>query len=430
MATKTPAARTRKPAAKSQPKAQAKAKAKAKPKPKPKAKAQAKPKAKPASRPAAASPVPTTGLDDLDVRVVAHDATGITVGGFAALAIAGRHGDALILTCPILECAAVLDLADPPVLRPLAAEYVQACGTARDGRLAALLGLRKKPRHARVFPASLDPRAAVDHPMKKLVEFAAIGFTGDQLVAIPGHLGTHRRYDHVHAQVPYLQVGAALVPAADLDRDATSDAWSLTGVIACGARSEAGPGPDEIGLRGRARADRSNANLEANPPRSCGDRDLIVWAGRLFERQGDTLARVTAPDLADNHNNSGLSAVPTATGFFTISGQRLVEITPGSATPRVHLPDDHFAFVRPGPGASLLLWGAHETAARAPMWLYDPARGVAVPIAMPPGTYPMAAFYSSSRDAFGALATTSAGTDGHRIAFVPAGPARAALAAR
>ncbi len=149
-----------------------------------------------------------------------------------------------------------------------------------------------------------------------------------------------------------------------------------------------------------------------------------------YAQTSDALGRVTAPDLADNHNNSGLSAVPTATGFFTISGQRLVEITPGSATPRVHLPDDHFAFVRPGPGASLLLWGAHETAARAPMWLYDPARGVAVPIAMPPGTYPMAAFYSSSRDAFGALATTSAGTDGHRIAFVPAGPARAALAAR
>ncbi|MCE9575051.1 MAG: hypothetical protein K8W52_18010 [Deltaproteobacteria bacterium] len=363
---------------------------------KPAAKTKAAPPAKaPAARAArTASPAPTAGLDDLELRVVAHDPTGLTVGGFAALAIAGRHGDALILTCPILECAAVLDLADPPRLRPLAAEFVQACGTARDGRLAALLGLRKKPRYARVFPPSLDPRAAVDHPMKKLVEFAGIGFTGDRIVAIPGHLGTHRRYDHMHAQVPYLQVGAALVPAAGLDRDATSDAWSLTGVMAC------------------------------------GERDLIVWAGRLFERDGDTLVRVTAPDLADNHNNSGLSAVPTATGFFTISGQRLVEITPGSTAPCAHLPDDHFAFVRPGPGATLLLWGAHETAARAPMWLYDPATCKAVPVALPPDTYPMAAFYSSARDAFGALASASAGTDGHRIAFVPAAPARAALAAR
>ncbi|MBL0218350.1 MAG: hypothetical protein IPQ07_31265 [Myxococcales bacterium] len=45
----------------------------------------------------------------------------------------------------------------------------------------------------RVFPASLDPASAIDLPVKKVVEFAAIGFVGEQVVTIPGHLGTHRR---------------------------------------------------------------------------------------------------------------------------------------------------------------------------------------------------------------------------------------------
>ena len=135
--------------------------------------------------------------------------------------------------------------------------------------------------------------------------------------------------------------------APGVDATSTHDVWSLTGVIAC------------------------------------GDRDLLVWAGRLFERVGDGVARVVAPDLADNHGNSGLTAVATATSFFTISGQRLVEVTPGVATARAHLPAEYFASVRPGPDGTLLLWGAHETAARAPLWLYDPRRGRMVPLPMP-----------------------------------------------
>lgn len=341
------------------------------------------PKRKPKSKRTTAR---RTTLAGADLSIVAHDATSITVGGFASVEIVGWHFDALILTCPILERSGVLHLGDPPTIRPLAAEFTQACATARDGRFVALLGLKKKDRYVRLFPPTLEPRKAVDVPVKRLVEFASAGFTADGLIALPGAMGTHRRAFVKSPQQPYVMDDDQLVPIKGVGLDGAGGSEDLSGVVACG-----------------------------------DGRDLVVWCGRVFERRAEVLVRVLGFDLERNYNNFGLTVATTAgPGFFTISGQRLVEVIPGDAEPRVHLPKDHFRIVRPGPDGLLLLEAAHDTAKKSALWLYDPKRKAARALAVPGGTYPMTAFYAAARRAIGLLASENDGTAGQRIVFVPA----------
>ena len=313
------------------------------------------------------------------MKIVAHDKTSVTVGGFGSLDIVGWHGETMIATDPVLGPTAALDLGRKPSIRLLAREFMRTCATARDGRVVAVLGLQKKARYVRVFSKSLATNDAIDLQPTKNVEFACAGFIADRVIALPGDLGVHRRYhERRHAQQPHLQDGKRLVP---LDGGTGGDAHDLTGVIAS------------------------------------GERDFIVWGGRVFALRDGALVRAVPFDLARNFNNFGLSCVAADSGFFTISSQRLVHVIPGARAAKPHLPRSYFRIVRPGPAGKLLLEAAHDTAEKSALWLYDPSRRVATPIPTPIGTYAYTAFYCRARKAIGALASTNDGTVGRRFIF-------------
>ncbi len=352
-------------------------------KPKPPSKATPKAKATPKRPPAT--------VDTDAIRIVRAGADGVEVGGFAALTIVGWHRDQLIVTCPILERTAALDLGATPSIRPLADAFAQACGSADDGRLVLLLGLRSAARHVRVFPPSLDPAKATELALgKKPLEFAAVGFVDGRVLAIPGYLGTHRRYGHVHAAVPYVEDRGALRPVTGLTRDDGGPAPELTGFVRCGDGAT-----------------------------------LIVWGGRGFRWTGDGLASAPGFELATSHTNAGLTTVPAGRGCFVVSGRALTELAIGAA-PRAHLDGQACRLVRPGPDGRLLVEVIPDDGPPG-LALYDPARGVARAVAVPDDVYAMTAHYVRSRGAVAMLARTSAGTAGHRIAFVPIAPAPARL---
>lgn len=361
-----------------------------------KPKAAAKPKAKPttatkAKASAKAAPGPSAVADTDAIRIVLAGADSVEVGGFAALTIVGWHRDQLIVTCPILEHTAALDLGAVPSIRPLADAFAQACGSADDGRLVLLLGLRSAARHVRVYPPSLEPTKANDLLLgKKPLEFAAVGFVDGRVLAVPGYLGTHRRYGHVHAAVPYVEERGALRPVPGLTRDAGGAAPELTGFARCGDGGT-----------------------------------LIVWGGRGFRWTGDGLARVAEVELATSHTNAGLTTAPAARGCFVVSGRALTEVAIGAA-PRRHLDGQACRLVRPGPDGRVLVELIPDDGPPR-LALCDPARGVAVEVAVPDDVYPNTAAYVPARRAIAVLARSSAGTAGHRIALVPIAPAAARL---
>ncbi len=345
-------------------------------------------KKKPKTKASAKRP-PAPDDDDEDViRLVRLDDREVVVGGFASLDLVAWSDPVGVLACSVLHRTGVLELgAGTPVVRPLVEEWTQACGRARDGRWAMLHGLMKKTRPIRVYSASIDRDAALDLVPTRKAEFAAIGFVGARVVAIPGYLGTHRRSLYPRAQQPFLQEGTKLVPAPGLAPGDEGDAPQLTSVITC-----------------------------------ADGRDVLVWGGRMFELVLDRFTRTHGFDLQTTHSNVGLTAVTAgSTGFFTISDGRLVEILPGASKPRSILPKETFLSVRPGPGATMVLVASYASAQKSALWAYDPVTDNAMPVGSPKGVHPTPVFYAASRGALAMFATADSGTAGQVIVLTPSG---------
>jgi hypothetical protein len=313
-------------------------------------------------------------------KLVRHDAKTVVVGGFASLEIVRWEDPVGILSCSVLGVTGVLELGKKPTVRPLVADWAQSASRGRDGRWVIVLGLQKKQRFVGIFPANLDPKKAkyLDFG-RKVLEFATAGFTGDRVIALPGALGIHRRYSYnfVCPQLPYVEDGAKLVPVDGVEPGDEGGADDLHGVVAC-----------------------------------AGGRDLVVWGGRIFELRDDKLQRATGFDLERNFNNFGLTTAPSRTGFFTISGGRLVEVVPGASAARVVIDDKWFRIVRPGPAGTLILEAGHDTAKESALWSYDPKRDAIAKVSSPPGVYSMTVFYSAARKALLMQEAQGGGTAG------------------
>lgn len=332
----------------------------------PKPKAATKAKAKPKANAKPKSPAVAIGLG-----AVSADAVTMTGFGHAELHAAGD--DALVVTCPVLQVTGLLALAGTPRLLPIAAEFAQHAARGRDGRLAVFLGLWQKTRFARVY-ADAALEAPRDLAPKQAREFAAVGFVGDRLVAIPGYLGHHRRSSVMFAAQPHVERAGALVPVTN-PREDGGPTTTLSGVIACR-----------------------------------DGRDVVVWGGRLFVLEGDTLVRAARFDL-ETFDNRPLTWAPRAGGgFYVVLRRALVEVTLDAAAPRVVLADREYGWVRPGPDDGTLLLGDGAAAYR-----YDVARGRATPLALGPGE----AFYVPARRAFAILGDTAGAAAGIDVRFMP-----------
>lgn len=321
-----------------------------------------------------------------DPRLVRHDRQTVVLGGFASPHLIAWSDPVGVVACSVLQVTGVLTIgARVPTVRPLLADWTQACGRARDGRWAMLHGLRSKTRIVRVYRANLGASMDLQVAKKRRIEFASVGFVGERVIAIPGDLGTHRRAFVVNAPTPYLQDGPALVPAPGLEPGAGGSADRLHGVVACG-----------------------------------DGRDVVVWGGRMFELRGDRFERFAGFDLEPEHNSASLTTAASGTaGFWTIMGWQLVEVLPGAKQPRVALPEHQFRVVRPGPSGSLILEAVYATRERAALWLFDPATRKARPLGTPEGVDSRTAFYVAARRALALFADKDEGTAGKPIVLVP-----------
>ncbi len=147
-------------------------------------------------------------------------------------------------------------------------EWTRSVARARDGRIASLVGW--KAQTVMVQDGHGKQRNELKLPFKKY-GFRAVGFVGDRVVVIPGHLGHDNHSSPLHrGAAPLVHDGKKFVP--------------LTG-------GEPGPDPTQSAI----------VALPGGP-------DRLVWEGRVFRVDGDSLAAIC--DLPGTHPNFRSDFVP------------------------------------------------------------------------------------------------------------------------
>lgn len=201
-----------------------------------------------------------------------------------------------VVTSRLHEESAWVDLrAWPPRLAPLADAWTRCAARGPEGRWAALVGWNAQ-RLLVEEPGGATVEVAL--PSKK-VGFAAIGFVGDLLIAVPGPLADGNKSPSLRqAPAPCVARDQKLRPLALGADCASGDAWELCGVA----------------------------------PLSSGEA-LIVWGGRVMRLERDRLERALPFDLPRGHGNFGLSSVPVGDGFVCAAGHRLAHVRLGASAP-------------------------------------------------------------------------------------------------
>jgi hypothetical protein len=206
-----------------------------------------------------------------------------------------------VVTSLIDGATASVDLrAWPPTLTPLAADWTRSALRSRDGTWAFLVGWTQQ----RILVSRAGDAPPIELPMpKKKLGFAAIGFAGERVVAIPGPLGHDNESSPLTcAQALMIESEGKLFPVAS-DVDAGGDAYELCGGVSL---------------------------LDGT--------DVVVWSGRVLAWNGARFVR-HAPDLPRSHLNFGLSAAPFGDGFFCAAGKKLLLVRSGAAVHEQHAPE-------------------------------------------------------------------------------------------
>ena len=237
--------------------------------------------------------------------------------------LAGDGCGLAVMSSSVSQVSRWVDLSGwPPVLAPLADEWVRAAARGRDGRWV-LLSRQWNP-EARVRVVTGGQPAAAGRALRcPALEFTSAGFVGGRAVVLSDPMsGNTKSYSYMpRADLPHWEDGDDMVPVP-----------GLPPLESCAA--------DHCGV----------VQLDDGG-------DVLVWGGLGWELVGGRLEK-KFPFQILHHDLLPASGVPAGPdGFWTVSGRELVLLRRGKAEPEDRVPGlkGRFTRVRRGPGGSI--WG-------------------------------------------------------------------------